>query len=212
MLVLLFLICFLIFQVGMLVFLILFWFLLFLMSGGTGRRCRGGQSPPGSTWGSRSPSTPGSTRSSAPASSPPASRVCCMCPSPSRRWSNTGSRSVLELRTFSTSTRRPSGQVEEFSFQFWSTLCRWLSSQYFPQNQTMLSLGWTLAEVKIHSCSSFILTETHICESIRLIGLGTPRFYEHYSLLNCMTECQANYTFSHCGCNMYFQVKHLHIS
>jgi len=31
------------------------------------------------------------------------------------------------------------------------------------------------------------------------------RFYEHYSLLNCMTECQANYTFSHCGCNMYFQ-------
>lgn len=31
------------------------------------------------------------------------------------------------------------------------------------------------------------------------------RFYEHYSLLNCMTECQANYTFAHCGCNMYFQ-------
>ena len=35
----------------------------------------------------------------------------------------------------------------------------------------------------------------------------TPRFYEHYSLLNCMTECQANYTFTHCGCNMYFQVE-----
>ena len=35
----------------------------------------------------------------------------------------------------------------------------------------------------------------------------TPRFYEHYSLLNCMTECQANYTFAHCGCNMYFQVE-----
>ena len=86
---------------------------VFVLPGGTGRRCQGGRSPPASTWGSRSPSTPGSTRSSAPASSPPGSRACCTCPSPSRRWSNTGSRSVLELRTFSTSTPRPSGQVEE---------------------------------------------------------------------------------------------------
>ena len=86
---------------------------IFVLSGGTGRRCQGGRSPPASTWGSRSPSTPESTRSSAPASSPPGSRACCTCPSPSRRWSNMGLRWVLELRTFSTSTPKPSGQVEE---------------------------------------------------------------------------------------------------
>ena len=65
---------------------------IFVLSGGTGRRCQGGRSPPASTWGSRSPSTPGSMRSSAPASSPLGSRACCTCPSPSRRWSNMGLR------------------------------------------------------------------------------------------------------------------------
>ena len=32
------------------------------------------------------------------------------------------------------------------------------------------------------------------------------KFYQHYTLQNCVMECQANYTLIHCGCNMYFQV------
>ena len=34
----------------------------------------------------------------------------------------------------------------------------------------------------------------------------TLQFYQHYSLLNCLMECEANVTYNHCGCNMYYQV------
>ena len=33
------------------------------------------------------------------------------------------------------------------------------------------------------------------------------KYYEHYTLLNCMMECEANVTWNHCGCNMYYQVE-----
>ena len=32
------------------------------------------------------------------------------------------------------------------------------------------------------------------------------QFYNHYTLLNCLMECEANVTYNHCGCNMYYQV------
>ena len=33
------------------------------------------------------------------------------------------------------------------------------------------------------------------------------KFYHHYTFPNCMMECHANVTLTHCDCNMYFQVQ-----
>merc|ERR1719412_2804961 len=48
----------------------------------------------------------------------------------------------------------------------------------------------------------------HISYTRRQCYLADERklkYYEHYSLLNCLMECQANVTWNHCHCNMYFQ-------
>ena len=51
----------------------------------------------------------------------------------------------------------------------------------------------------------------HLNYNYTLLHLPTQdekplQYYSHYTLLNCLMECEANVTYNHCACNMYFQV------
>ena len=153
------------------------------------------------------------------------------CPSPSRRWSSTALHWVQELRTFSISTPRPSGQVVECFFWIWLHKCLQVTlfTRFSPQRGSAFSrtsVGWGKIQSllivyslpfnfafysyclflplllplflqfiptvlywfrsKTNPCSSFIRTETHIHESIRLMALEYPYWTHIYESISLM--------------------------